>query len=304
MKRFSLFSILFLLAATVFGGGDLKVLTIGNSFADSVFRDLPAIAESMPGCTLKLERANIGGCTLQRHWEEIAKAEADPSYKPYYKKFTLREKLESDKWDIVTLQQASPLSFKPETFEPYLGNLIEYVKKYAPQAEIVLQMTWAYRDDHPLFDKTLKNPEEMYQGILAAYDQYGKKYDLRVIPSGAAIMLASQTQQPSFKPEKRVTADMLQYPELPKEVNSLHNSYHWWKNKEGEHKLGFDLYHLNNRGSYLQSCVWFAILFQEDPRKITYAPDKITPEDAAFLRDTAAKTVETYRQPRDANKMI
>ena len=47
---------------------ELKVLTIGNSFADSVFVYLPSIAENA-GYPLLIERANLPGCSLQRHWE-------------------------------------------------------------------------------------------------------------------------------------------------------------------------------------------------------------------------------------------
>ena len=47
---------------------ELKVLTIGNSFADSVFVYLPEVAKSFPDCKLVLDRANLGGCSLLRHW--------------------------------------------------------------------------------------------------------------------------------------------------------------------------------------------------------------------------------------------
>ena len=49
---------------------DLKVLTIGNSFAESVFRYLPKIAKA-EGEKLVLEGANHGGCELHRHWSYV-----------------------------------------------------------------------------------------------------------------------------------------------------------------------------------------------------------------------------------------
>jgi len=288
-------------AVAVMAGEELKVLTIGNSFADSVFRDLPKIAASTPDCKLKLDRANIGGCSLQRHWDEIGKADADPNYKPYAGKYTLKEKLESEKWDIVTLQQVSTMSFKPETFEPYLSDLIAYVRKYAPTAQIVLQMTWAYRDDHRLFDSGELTPDKMFDGIFKSYEIYGKKYNLLVIPSGKAVKLALDTQNPKFvKPDQRADLTGLKYPERPAAIpGTLHTDMNWGKNKEGVQTANYDLIHLNSRGSYLQSCVWFAVLFNKDPRQITYAPETLTPEDAAFLRDCAAKAVADYKQPKD-----
>ena len=61
---------------------ELKVLTIGNSFADSVFVYLPSIAENA-GCPLLIERANLPGCSLQRHWELAERSESEPELKPY-----------------------------------------------------------------------------------------------------------------------------------------------------------------------------------------------------------------------------
>jgi len=300
LKKTGMIAVMLFAALVLTAGGELKVLTIGNSFADSVFRDLPQVAESVGGCKLKLDRANIGGCSLQRHWEEIGKCEANADYKPYGGKYTLKEKLESDKWDIVTLHQVSNQSFEINSFEPYLGNLVAYVRKYAPQAEIVLQMTWAYRDDHVFFDNGKLDPEKMFDGIFKTYDFYGKKYQFRVIPVGKAVELALATQPVKFvKPAKRADISAFKYPENPNTTpGSFYIEIYWNKNKEGGYTQSYDLKHLNARGSYLQACVWFAFLFHEDPRKITYVPQGVTPEDAAFLRATAAKAFADYRQPR------
>ena len=82
---------------------DLKVLTIGNSFAESVFRYLPKIAKA-EGEKLVLEGANHGGCELQRHWSYVEKEEASPDVKMYRNnKMTLKEILKSRQWDIVTI---------------------------------------------------------------------------------------------------------------------------------------------------------------------------------------------------------
>ena len=52
----------------------LKILTIGNSFANSVFPGLKNIVKKDPGCKITLDRANLGGCTVSRHWELPADA--------------------------------------------------------------------------------------------------------------------------------------------------------------------------------------------------------------------------------------
>ena len=57
---------------------------------------------------------------------------------------SIRQALESDSWDIVTLQQSSWQSTQYNTYQPYLNALSQYVKKYAPNAEQVIHQTWAY----------------------------------------------------------------------------------------------------------------------------------------------------------------
>lgn len=280
----------------------LQVLTIGNSFADSVFSYLPSIVAAVPDCELVLDRANIGGCSLERHWREVEKAEADPSYKPYGGKYTLKDKLTSQSWDIITMQQVSHQSYKPESYEPWLKNLCDYVRRYAPQAEIVIQMTWAYRSDHPLFTKTLLGgQEEMFSKLFAAYNQLAVNYQLRVIPTGLAVQLARRNQAVKFVPGKTYSKEELAQfvrPQLPEtSAGSLITGYFWRKNKDGSYFLHNDLIHLNQRGKYLQACIWFAELYGQKTDVISFVPEKMDLADAAFLRQMAQKALDEYQQP-------
>jgi hypothetical protein len=47
---------------------------------------------------------------------------------------------------VVTLQQASHLSFQYDTYTPYLSNLAAFVRQHAPTARIMIHQTWAYED--------------------------------------------------------------------------------------------------------------------------------------------------------------
>ena len=177
---------------------ELKVLTIGNSFADSVFVYLPSIAENA-GYPLLIERANLPGCSLQRHWELAERSESEPELKPYKGK-NLREMLTSEEWDVVTLQQASPFSWQSDSYYPYLENLAEYVHKYAPAAEIVLQQTWSYRFDDPRLAQWQITPAEMYDNIVKSYNLAAEKLNVRQIPTGLAVDLARKNQPVKFSP--------------------------------------------------------------------------------------------------------
>ena len=128
----------------------LRVLSIGNSFSASLCRYLPAMAAASGE---KLEFCNlfIGGCSLKRHAGNAAKAGADPAFAPYDvtwfraddpahpAKFrsNIPQMLATQKWDVVTLQQASHESWKPESFHPWADSLVATVRSLAPDAEIV-----------------------------------------------------------------------------------------------------------------------------------------------------------------------
>ena len=123
MKNILLAAVLILTACNLFAGAnasspkvkELKVLTIGNSFADSVFVYLPELAKTFPDCKLVLDRANLGGCSLLRHWRIFTRTERNPKNKEYYvyrnpsiPHYSLQEKLVEKKWDIITIHQGSP----------------------------------------------------------------------------------------------------------------------------------------------------------------------------------------------------
>lgn len=277
---------------------ELKVLTIGNSFANSVFKTLPAIVEADPECKLILTGANIGGCSLERHWKEHLKSEKDPSHRPYSKKYTLRQLLTKEKWDIVTIQQASRESWKPETYHPYAENLIGLIRELAPGAEIVIQQTWAYNSAAASFAKWKITPDTMYTRLTEAYTALAKQHKLRVIPSGYAVDLFRKTLGEKLVPVSPADVLTLKEPDLPR-TNDPAGNFSWRKNaKTGKTVLRSDYNHLNPRGQYLQSLVWYAFLFGRDPGKSAFVPGNISAEEAALFKKCAAKAVAEFPQAK------
>jgi len=91
---------------------EIKILTIGNSFANSVMGSLRQGVAADPSCKVKIVGANHGGCRLERHWKNLEKSEKNPSFKPYARnKKTLQQLLTEAKWNIVTIQPASQQSW-------------------------------------------------------------------------------------------------------------------------------------------------------------------------------------------------
>ncbi|MBO5992064.1 MAG: DUF4886 domain-containing protein [Lentisphaeria bacterium] len=287
------------LAAFALAAGEMKVLTIGNSFTWSLKKELPAIAKAQ-GDKLTLAFANHGGCSIQKHWA-YANEEEQNADKKYYKykgkKAKLRDILAAEKWDIITIQQASRLSWVKGSFYPELDNLVAYVKKYAPNSEIVFQQTWAYRVDHNMLKKS-GGQKGMYDGIYNNYKEASAKYGFRVIPAGFAVQLAREAQPVKFKPvDKKLIAEAKKTQgSTVDQTGSFNVGWRWTKNrKTGAPEFRCDPSHLNGRGEFLQACVWYGFIFKKSPLDIKYNGIKLTPEDAALLKSCADKALKEYK---------
>ena len=274
----------------------LKILTIGNSFANSVFPGLKNIVKKDPGCKITLDRANLGGCTVSRHWELHLRSEKDPSFKPYQKKYSLRDLLTRDKWDIVTIQQASHKSWIPDSFHPDADNLIKLIRTLAPQAEIVIQQTWSYNSASPRLKEWKLDQNEMYARLTENYRELARKYGLRIIPVGYAVQLYRKDLGKELIRLDPAEFASFKKPEKPKNNDAVANFY-WRKNpKTGEDLLFFDPSHMNLAGCYLQACVWFAFLYGKDPETIEYIPAGMNGEQAAHFRKLAKRAIDGFPQ--------
>jgi len=245
---------------------EVKLLTIGNSFADNSCACLPDLAKA-GGKKLLLFKANLGGHSLAQHAGYVKAFEADPTepknhvYKGRIdprsgekKDFSLREALESAPWDIVTIQQVSNQSFKAETFQPFAGELIAYVRKYAPQAEIMVHQTWAYPTDFLEKNKYTIDQATMYTQLKAAYQKLADEAGLRIIPVGDAFQAARALPQPQNL------------------------------NKPGDK-------HANTAGEYLGGAVFYEVLFHDSVLENSFVPKGLSAEDAQTLRQIAHETV-------------
>lgn len=233
----------------------ISVLTIGNSFADNACTYLSQIAESVPGYDINVTKANIGGCSLEKHAALIGKCQEDPSLKPYYEKYCLEDLLIIREYDFVTIQQVSSQSFKPDSYEPYAGRLIKLIKENASEAEIIIHQTWAYGPGSKRLENWNMTREDMQKGLSENYSSLASEYGLDILPSGNAFYR-------SF--EKNPVIDL-------------------WND---------DRYHANMYGCYLAGCVWFGKMFGVSPKKIRFVPEGMKPETANFLRKVAAKVVK------------
>lgn len=219
----------------------VRLLTIGNSFAENSLTYLPQIVEAA-GHKLIVGRANLGGCTLERHWNHAAQFEADPNDKdgsPYGGgKHSLKDMLTKDDWDFVTIQQVSYKSHDLQTYQPFADNLHDYIRKHAPNATIFVHQIWAYRTDDPRFKPANEGKEPhthavMYQQVRQAYYALAGKLNLKVLPSGDAMYRADTDEDWGYRIDKEFDFENAAYPQLPDQTHSLHAGWHWRKQKDG-----------------------------------------------------------------------
>lgn len=287
----------------------LKLLAIGNSFSRDCTDYLDDLAKA-GGKTFVFGHATIGGSSLEIHATHLAQAEAGDEAGRVYKGFvdpvtgkkstvTLPEALKATDWDVVTLQQWSRLSFKPETYQPFADQLIAAIRNYAPHAEIVVHQTWAYREDHDFFQQNNGfTPAKMYDGLTAAYRAFADGKGFRILPSGDALQHARQTPRWTYVQDPDFDFKNPAPGAEPDQRASLNIGWGWIKNGT---VFRNDPIHLNTAGKYLGACVWYLTLYGTDTIPTGFLPKGLDAETAADLRPHALSAVEAERARKTSN---
>ena len=268
-----------------------RVLMIGNSFSISLLQHLPQVAADC-GVELDLASLYIGGCSLERHWTNVVK-DVDKEYKPYlfgrnrFGKYTqgkanVCDVLRMAKWDIVTVQQASHESWRPETYHPYGDNLVAKIRELAPQAKIYVQETWSYTPWDGRLAEWGIDQDEMYAKLHEAYGAFAKQCGLATIPFGTAVQ-EWRRRLPVKYAENSFGGDVV--------GGGLQDERdHFKRGADGKWVPNGDVFHLGRKGEYFQALVWAETLFGVDLEKLKYKPDFVTDSDARIMREIAAES--------------
>ncbi len=149
----------------------MKVLSIGNSFSEDAQRYLHAIAEH-EGIDLMCANLFIGGCSLETHYDNLLNETRPYEYSEnaeFLKKSTLKDGIAAHNWDVITLQQASHLSYKEESYFPYINELAAYLRKTCPGAKIYIHETWSYNSKERLTAQKYGTHRDMFSYVERAY---------------------------------------------------------------------------------------------------------------------------------------
>ena len=207
-----------------------SVLFIGNSFTKH--NDLPAMVANLAeanGHEMDAQMAAIGGFSLAKHAKHPKTLEA----------------VKSKNWDVVVLQGHSLETMFPKELKPFLAAGTA-LKPHLGDAEAVAYMTWAYEVESRLAKKMKQNikkdnisPEaltkifkSMQETIAAGYETLAEVTGGRVAPVGWAW-----------------EAVRAQHPELDLFTTK-------------------DEYHPTPLATYLNSIVFYKVLFGEMPKEM------------------------------------
>ena len=245
----------------------VRILAVGNSFSeDAIEQNLHEIAAAA-GVTTVVGNLYIPGCSLQRHVE--CSQTGEPAYR--YRKVKadgtqveaphcrLDSALADEQWDYISVQQASHFSGDYSTYQPYLEQLVSYIRAHVKgKPRIVFHQTWAYASDakHDGFRRYGNSQQKMYDGIVASTRRV--LADLHpdvLVPAGTAIQNAR--------------------------TSSL-----------GDH-LNRDGYHLNLvYGRYAAACTWFEAITKKSVIGNTFTPQGITPLQKRIAQEAAHAAVK------------
>ena len=185
------------------GENPIHILAIGNSFSDDGLWLIYNILADLGYDDIIVANLYIGGCSVEAHKNNLQKD--SPAYTYRVNKngtwiskdgFKASTALEAEKWDFISLQQASNYS---GLVNYYVDADISYIYSYAkeiaevknPDVKFVWQMTWAYQQNstHSAFPNYGSNQMTMYNGILTATQQViaNNQFHPIIVPSGTAI---------------------------------------------------------------------------------------------------------------------
>lgn len=142
------------------------------------------------------------------------------------------EAFRSRKWDYVVLQGFSrELSLGYDKIDeeslPYLNTIVDSVKFSNPCANVLLYLTWGYKNGYEEIQE-IDSYDKMANNIIDGYTYISTCYDFPIVPVGVVW--------------KNIRT---KYPEI-----NLYDA---------------DNQHPNKNGSYLAACTFFASIFNESP---------------------------------------
>ena len=196
---------------------ELSVLFVGNSYTH--MNEMPSIFDKIcksKGKTVHVEKNTRSGASFNVH-----------TTRP-----DLFVAIKSRQWDCIVLQGYSrELSFSPDYIDtatmPYINTIIDSIKANNPCTNILLQMTWGYKEGFQEREET-NTYEAMSELIADGYQYLSDSLQIPIVPVGKVWRKVRESN-----------------PEI-----ELYDA---------------DKAHPSKNGSYLSACTFYASIFKESP---------------------------------------
>lgn len=153
-----------------------KLLCVGNSFSDNITKYMYSILNSFYVKKIIIANLFIPGCEIKTHLDNAINDKSSYIYRKNtagvfvnYDNYSLKNGLTDEKWDFVTMQQASGKSGEIETYNENINELYTYIKSFLNEnCKIGWNMTWAYSNDckHNEYIKYNNCQSTMYESII------------------------------------------------------------------------------------------------------------------------------------------
>lgn len=241
----------------------MKILAIGNSFSWDATTYLHQVLHA-GGVENIVVNLYIGGCSLERHWQNIESGDAAYQYllngQLTDRMVSIQEALAEHDWDAIVTQQASHDSGWADSYEPFLTLITAWLREHAPHAALYLHQTWAYETDsrHGSFMRYHRDQALMYRRLTDCYQAAAARHDMGYIPCGTVIQTLREKAP--------------------------------FRYQEGGMSLCRDGFHMHLiYGRYALACTWARILCGLDLTRNAYLP--VSADDPSLGADEALLTL-------------
>ncbi len=285
----------------------LRVYFIGNSVTDTVRYDSLAKLATSKHHQLVWGRQMIPGAPLQWLWDHPSDGFTEMPFGYPRHAFT------NYQWDVVSLQPFDRgLTSKDGSDDvTKIREYAEMVAVHSPDVQIYLYARWPRITSGGKgldFDKNDYDPSKPGSGLdLSNVDPFERIW-LAPYTGGWDTTNESRDYFDRLLINARKATPFLKKPLLLLPVGHVMHALDQ-RMRRGEvpgysdiHQLYKDGIHLNQTGSYLVGCVFFATLFREDPAGLPTEPyGKIAPVAAKAIQETVWKVVREH--PESGTKL-
>jgi hypothetical protein len=247
----------------------LKILSVGNSFAEDTSEYVPEIALNLGVKRVHIGTLYIGGCSINRHY---ANAQTNaPAYTYYVNDgegwsatsgVSIADAIKSEEWDYISIQHGTGDGSRYTLEESYekLAPLVEYIReKSSPNVKIAFNMAWVMEPDgtHPEIRSYNGDQLLMYENLARITERVvmpTRGLDI-ISPAGTAIQNARATGRLG--------------------------------------KLCRDGFHLSKaHGRYIAALTFLGKLTQENLDDVIFAPEGVSDEERKLAIECAKKAIK------------